>query len=295
MLDEATKSALKENVLKRFPELSFEAWSQTYPAAWAILDGGVHRISAGMTQTEKLTHLTHNMYAYCEAHGWVWKSSKGADEWHDLLREEKTGVEYDCHSIGRALAELCALLGYGRGSKGGGKHNVTYPGSSVFHLQKPQHLVVLPLHHLGSWRPLYMFNREKGYSGCGDHHVWSDHQFVVIDDRVYDAMLGVAGITRAQIEDQYVEWWAHEVQDKQAYLSLRWEPDRAGKADIYMSRDGKTFNRTEPARRSQTKENPFGDPVEVQAVKLNPLFGKNLAAVRQQVLTEPPKVAFKEK
>src|SRR5262249_28102173 len=109
--------------------------------------------------------------------------------------------------------------------------------------------------------PLLMFNGETGAPACGGHQVWSDHQFMVCGNRVYDAMLNVAGITLNQMENQYVEWYGVSERCDAAWGGYRWVPDRPGKPVIYLTPTGYTFQEVGVVPGSKTKQNLLGAPM----------------------------------
>ncbi|MBK6486170.1 MAG: hypothetical protein IPF98_04695 [Gemmatimonadetes bacterium] len=280
MVDSKLQLVLADNIRRhpRFTGMSFEKWKVTYQAAWAIMNDGPGDIRFDASSIVNLSSLTHNMYRYCEQHGWIWRSNAGNNQWDDLLKDDKRGVFYDCHSIARALAELCAVLGYGSGVPG-----------SVYSHERKGHIFVLPLHHIGGVRaPLHMFNGEVGYAECGGHQVWSDHQFVVIEHRAYDAMLNVAGIADHDINDQYAEWWAKEVPDATTWVGCRWESVTPGRPVIHRTAEGYTFREVDVEPDSRTKHNPLGT---ARVWSGNPLYK---SPWQDNPLHEPPKVNFKK-
>ena len=255
MVDLVMQNVLRRGIedSERFKGLNVQSWKEKYAAAWSILNGR-HDIRSNASTQANVTSITRNMNEYCIAYGWKWYSNSGNNHWKDLLQGLNYGVLYDCHSIARALADLCQLFGYGQGAK-----------NNVARVEKDNHIFVLPL-------ILHMIGGEKGYRECGGHHVWSDHQLVEIDGHLYDAMLNVAGVPSYQKETTYVLWWAKEERDPKAWGGSKWievAPVGTRKRIIYRTPQAYTFKEVDIVPKSITKQNPFGD---ARTISYNPLL-----------------------
>jgi hypothetical protein len=174
MISETMMFSLEERIDKQF-SITFDQWKQKYPTAYEIL---CKAEIIGESSVD-LPNVTRQMYRL--ANEWKWFSNAK----DDLLKITERGTQYDCHSISRALAKLCWLLGYS-------KHSYEdcikkFPqGGDVFWLEydNGRAAVVLPKDHLNSSRLLRMPDGTTGEDSCGGHFVWTDHRFVVIYGRV---------------------------------------------------------------------------------------------------------------
>ena len=237
MISPKMADTLTKNIKKCLNNMTFDAWIKEYPTAFEILCGEINSVGQinGRSPVIDLGIVTHRMYRL--AGSWTWQS--GAR--NDLLKGTQRGTEYDCHTISCALAKLFCLLGYS-------KHSYEdcikkFPQGDVYWLEydNGNSVVVLPKHHFNSQELLKMPDGTVGEDSCDRYFAWTDHRFVVINNRVYDAMLDVAGIEQDQIKNQYVEWLGEVRDDKGAPNGFYWKANKKDKSNIFFVNGEKTF------------------------------------------------------
>ena len=259
MISNNMMSSLRTRIEQNL-HMTFDRWKQKYPTASEILcDANGFEING--TPIMDLRNVTARMYLLAGQYRWTWHSGAGADL---LEKGLERGTKYDCHSISRALGKLCWLLGYSRSHSYEDCIKKFQEGGDVYHLKydNGDTAVVLPKYHLNSRERLTMPDGSIGEDSCDGHFVWTDHQFVVIDNRVYDAMLEVAGIEQAQIgnenkQGQYVEWLGEVRYDKGAPNGFYWKANKKDKSNIFLVNGEKTFEDPRKKQLRFSRSAPF--------------------------------------